>query len=54
MRMHSESHNLQEVQVTEYRKQTSAMQKIDVSIIAEKEITREMLVQQEKEPVLAI
>ena len=31
MRMHSESHNLQEVQVTEYRKQTSAMQKIDVS-----------------------
>lgn len=36
------------------RRKRKNMQKIDVSIIAEEEITREMLVQQEKEPVLAI
>lgn len=36
------------------RRKRKNMQKIDVSIIAEKEITREMLVQQEKEPVLSI
>ena len=31
MRLYTETHNLEEVQVTEYRKQTNAMQKIDIS-----------------------